>query len=791
MIALNAASQMMALGAILVIQTVYLIVVARILGPEDFGRFSFAWSIVQILLVGGDLGLHNTAIRFLSGRLEDSRRISKLFLGLKLAVTAALFLLVLLLALVVEVGYETRVCLAVFGLGMVFQSMAMGMNVVFQAHGKLYLASLNIVTIFVVQFALGVLVLAAGGRIVALAWAYCLAAAASLLLNLVFYPRQIHAFRMGLDRTWKSFLRESFPVGLATLFQSVSSRIGISLLTVMAGPAAAGFYAAALRFPQALANVPVGIFSALLPAMAAHQGRPRPVRRMFGSSLALMAALSVPLAVVFALLASPLVLLLFGPEYADSVFLLRVLAWTLVPVFLGMAFSHVLLSQHELVARLPWVTGAGLAVNLSANLILIPRIESGGAAVALLLSEAALCVGYALAATRFLRRPESPAESGPEPSTSPAGCRTVAVVTQRCGEGVIGGAESYALQLARWLRQDHRVEILTTCARDYRRWRNHFPPGVEEADGLTIRRFEVMGERYWWLFGKFSGLLFAFQRHLGTPRWIEFLWLRLQGPYAPDLVEYIARNRDRYDVFIFCTYLYYPTVRGLPAVADKSILIPTAHDEPAIRFGMFRELFQLPRAFIFLTETERELVHRLFDNRHIPSVVAGAAVEICDEGGRDEGFLLYIGRVEVGKGCVELFDFCRRAGVELVVIGPAQIKIPDHVRYLGEVGETEKGALLSQCRAVVVSSMLESLSIVALEGWARGKPVVARVPSPIADLVLECGGGVVYRSFEEFQEVVTRLDAQAGTRGRRLVRERYTSEAVARRWGRALQWVVG
>jgi O-antigen/teichoic acid export membrane protein/glycosyltransferase involved in cell wall biosynthesis len=791
MIAINAASQMMALGAILIVQTVYLIVVARVLGPEDFGRFSFAWSIVQILLIGGDLGLHNAAIRLLSGRLEESPRISKLFLGLKLAVTAVLLLVVLLLALLVQESRETRLCLVIFGLGMVFQSMSMGTNVVFQAHGKLYLASLNILLIFVVQAFLGFLALAAGGGVVSLAWAYCFAASATFLLNLVFYRRRIHPFRLGLDRSWRRFVRESLPVGLATLFQSVSSRIGISLLTALAGPAAAGLYSAALRFPHAMSNIPVGIFSALLPAMAAHQGRSRPVGRFFRSSLFLMAAVSVPLALSFTILARPLVMLLFGSEYVESGFLLQLLAWTIVPVFLGMAFSHVLLSQHELVRRLPWVTGVGLAVNLAANLILIPRMQGRGAALALLLSEATLCIGYALAALRFLGGREVSAESTLDSRASDADHGRIAVVVQRCGEGVIGGAELFARQMAEWLAEERRVEILTTCARDHRNWRNHFPPGVEETGGVTIRRFEVHGERHWWLFGKISGFLFALCRHLGTPRWIELFWLRLQGPYSPDLVEFVSRNRNRFDAFLFVTCLYYPTVRGLPQVADKSILIPTAHDEPAIRFGIYHRLFQLPRAFIFMSESERELVHRLFDNRHIPSVVAGAGVELTDVSDEDEGYLLCIGRIELGKGCAELFDFCRRAEVNLVVAGPSQVPIPDHVRYVGEVSGEEKDELLRRCRAVVVSSVNESLSIVALEGWARGKPVVARAPSPVADLVLECGGGGVYRSFDEFRRVVSRVDAKAGLRGRRMVRERYSSEAVARKCRQALQWVVG
>jgi glycosyltransferase involved in cell wall biosynthesis len=155
-----------------------------------------------------------------------------------------------------------------------------------------------------------------------------------------------------------------------------------------------------------------------------------------------------------------------------------------------------------------------------------------------------------------------------------------------------------------------------------------------------------------------------------------------------------------------------------------------------------------------------------------------------------ENWLLFVGRIEAGKGCLELFDAVRSSGLELVVAGPAVIPIPAHVRYEGVVSEARKRELLSCCRAVVVPSVLESLSILALEGWAFGKPVVARRGTAVARMVEECEGGVVFGSWSEFGEAVRALQPKMGERGRKYVAERFTWERVVSRYRDMIELVI-
>src|SRR6185369_7280659 len=92
----------------------------------------------------------------------------------------------------------------------------------------------------------------------------------------------------------------------------------------------------------------------------------------------------------------------------------------------------------------------------------------------------------------------------------------------------------------------------------------------------------------------------------------ELEWLKQQGPWCPALVDYLRRTQQQYDVLIFFTYLYAPTVLGLEINPAKSVLVSTAHDEPAIRLGIFSEAFSRPAAICYLTDTERRFVQQQF-----------------------------------------------------------------------------------------------------------------------------------------------------------------------------------
>ncbi len=387
----------------------------------------------------------------------------------------------------------------------------------------------------------------------------------------------------------------------------------------------------------------------------------------------------------------------------------------------------------------------------------------------------------------------------------------VAFVIQRYGPDVTGGSESLARELAeRMVRDaDCQVTVFTTCARDYVTWRNEMAPGQDEQNGVRIERFPVERERDLQAFNAFAEPLYE-RPHTRAD---EHRFLEEQGPYVPRLVTELARRQGEFEAILFFTYLYYPTYWGLLAAPERSVLVPTTHDEPPLRFGIYDELFGAARALAFLTPAEARLVEGRFGVGDRPHAVAGFGVapgaELDLESfqiRRDllSPYAVYAGRIDAGKGCDEMLRHYQHyrarvggaAGLALVGrLAMAEPRLPG-VRYLGFLPEAEKQAALSGARAVLCPSPYESLSIVLLEGLASGTPALVNARSPVLlEHCLRSNAGLFYESADEFSEaldlLVTRHDLRQamGRNGRRYVEREHRWDAVLPRYRELIERV--
>lgn len=374
-------------------------------------------------------------------------------------------------------------------------------------------------------------------------------------------------------------------------------------------------------------------------------------------------------------------------------------------------------------------------------------------------------------------------------------------VVQRYGREVNGGAEFLCREVAEHLVKRAEIDVVTTCAIDYVTWKNEYTQGIETLNGVTVRRFPVDYERNTTRFNRHSEAVLCGPHSYED----EIEWMRQQGPYSTPLFEFLSENRDNYDVFIFFTYLYCTTFFGLPLVADKAILVPTAHDEPPIYLSIFESLFRLPQMFFFNTEEEKSFVHSKFHVAAIPGDIIGVGVDAPQNADASafkqkygiDKFILYAGRIDESKGCNELFDYFIRykaetdSRVKLVLMGKPVMKIPAHpdIVSLGFVSEQEKFDGIAASELLIMPSRFESLSMVLLEAWQCTRPVL--VNGGCAVLKGQCcrsNAGLWYENYDEFKECLDHLlenkelSAVMGRGGKKFVEENYSWETIENKY---------
>lgn len=389
----------------------------------------------------------------------------------------------------------------------------------------------------------------------------------------------------------------------------------------------------------------------------------------------------------------------------------------------------------------------------------------------------------------------------------------IAFVVQRYGNEVNGGAEQHCRDIAERLAvmpDMERIKVFTTCARDHTTWSNHFPRGVTTEAGVEVERFPVVFPRIQPLQNVFGRLAL----HGPRLRTFEVPWVISQGPFAPELIQRLKHARRAFDVIVFFSYLYYPTIFGLPFVAERSLFVPTAHDEPALRMRRALRCFTMARAIAYNTEEEKALV----DSRvraTARTAIVGCGVNLDPSTAlperRGRPYLLYLGRIETAKGVPELIrgfrafrrqhanrSFATRWGhhtgkeLELVLAGREGDMHPDRlddIHWAGFVSDPRREALLRGCEAVVIPGKLDSLSLSLLEAWAMRTPTLSTSECPVKHgHVRRAGAGIEFGHGTSLEQALLALFADADRRSsaadrcERYVRSNYAWPEVLRRF---------
>lgn len=349
--------------------------------------------------------------------------------------------------------------------------------------------------------------------------------------------------------------------------------------------------------------------------------------------------------------------------------------------------------------------------------------------------------------------------------------KKIGIAVQRYGIDINGGAEYHARLIAEKMSHHCDVEVFTSTAHDYISWKHHYTNKNEIINNIPVHRFQVQKPREPKIFGNIQNVIFNEEHTLDD----ELKWLEEQGPYFPDLLETLEKREKEFDYYFFFSYRYYHSYYGTKKFRDKAVLVPTAEHDPVVYLRLFKDFFSWPGAIIYNSHEEKNMIHNVSGNQEVPGDIVGIGSEIPEhfspQSFRDkfnirEKYFIYIGRLDQNKGVPELLNFYLRLLKEenidltLVLMGKSVINIPEHprIKFLGFIQDEDKFDALTGAEFLVIPSQFESLSMVTLEAWAVGKPVVANGRTEV--LQGQCrrsNAGLWYTNYDEFKEVMLLL----------------------------------
>jgi glycosyltransferase involved in cell wall biosynthesis len=382
-----------------------------------------------------------------------------------------------------------------------------------------------------------------------------------------------------------------------------------------------------------------------------------------------------------------------------------------------------------------------------------------------------------------------------------------------------GGAEVAGRSLAEQLvKRGFSVQVLTTCCRSPFEswWQDTLPAGVENINGVIVRRFPVNSQG--------ENLYHEVNSRIVQGLKIDEISQRkfIKNSINSDALIDYARANTKDHLVIGMPYTQGLIFSLVEALGGRASLIPCFHDEPQLQWVTTAEMLEYSRNIFFLTEEEKTLAIRYFGQRLgrrlVESPVIGVGVELsvniedliklANSIEKDiriryqlpESFFVYVGRKDIGKNIFALLHYFRDyhsngGEAALVFLGGGDASlVPTEKGFLdlGFIPEVDKYLVLSQSLGLINLSKNESFSLVLMEAWLCEIPVIVHQDCEVTTgHCRNSQGGIPISSSEEFQAALKVLMSQEANKvlakaGKRYVQSHYSWGYVIDRFVRSI-----
>ncbi len=404
-ITFNSAAMVISQAAARGLGLLWVIIMARFLGDTEFGRLTYAFSLAGIVAILIEFGFSSVTTRGVARRPEEAQKYVSNVLALKLLLSLVAVPLIIVFSLATG---ATR-----SGLGLVYVAAATSVaSALYAVPSSIYFArermeypSAFTVASKVAAILLGFLMVRMGLGTGWIALVFLTEAVLNLALGIRFLGRVSPVrFVPRLDSAFcRPLIREALPFALAMALGLVYFRIDAVMLSAMKGSQVVGWYSAGYRLLEGLMFVPGAFLNTVFPVFSRLKtASGESLRNAVGRASEFILAIALPMALGLALASRPIVTTFYGESYAETIPVLHWIGAALLFVFLNYLFGVVLGAVDR--QTLHFICAlAGVAINISLNLLWIPKYAHVGAARATLVTEALLVLLYSAFVVHYVR----------------------------------------------------------------------------------------------------------------------------------------------------------------------------------------------------------------------------------------------------------------------------------------------------------------------------------------------------------------------------------------------------
>jgi len=361
----------------------YVMYIARYLGAEGFGILSFALAFTGIFSVFSDLGFGPLTVR----EVARDKSLVRKYLGNITVIK--IFLVIITFALIAItinlLGYPKQTIKVVYliSLSVVFDSFTIEFFSIFRAFEKMEYQSFGQILSSILMLVGALFAISQRFSVIGFASIYFIVSVFALGYSFAVCTWKFSLPKLELDwNFWKPTIKEALPFFLSAVVDMIAFKIDIIMLSMMKGDMVVGWYSAAYRLIEALMFIPATFAGAIYPVLSNfYVSSQESLKLIYKKSFKYLFIVGLPIAVGTTILAHKIILFIYKSGFTHSIIALQILIWTIPIIFLSYMFGTMLASVNKQFLALK-INFLCMILNITINLILIPRYGYIGASIA-------------------------------------------------------------------------------------------------------------------------------------------------------------------------------------------------------------------------------------------------------------------------------------------------------------------------------------------------------------------------------------------------------------------------